>query len=426
MLNFSSPLRVNSRATDTGGITEVRNPSGVSFTVPPGVQSQWIADRLVYFLPAGTYTLSARIGTSASGFEPQLSVYTSNEQTSGFKYLTGLNSTGSNTFTLSAPMYVALYLHATLDTVINEWHTISYDNIQIEQGAVATSFAPFSGETYSVDLPASLYGCGLRWDSGWVERRYATITLQGNENLTSYWLNSAKTEIIVNLAQNAKGPANANSIGNVLCSHAKVMAANKQYSTGGADSVATEPSGQVLLSLAGVTDIATFKRVAAEQYAAGTPIRIAYEVSSPQGAFDVEPQKIEPSSENMNTLIAEFGTVTTDYVASGWKTVSDTEQIEAALGEAQLGIWEAQEAANQVSENLERRVRMDSNGVHVGDSQTTSELLLQSALIHFVINGKRVSTIASDYHRFGDMEIRTPSSVGGIVIQAVQYFDAAA
>lgn len=39
--------------------------------------------------------------------------------------------------------------------------------------------------------------------------------------------------------------------------------------------------------------------------------------------------------------------------------------------------------------------------------------------LYFVIGGSRVSTIAPDYHRFGNMEIRTPS-VGGIVIQAVQ------
>ena len=265
-----------------------------------------------------------------------------------------------------------------------------------------------------------MYGCGLNWTSGYVERRYAAITLRGDENWPSHWLNSAKTELVVNLAQNARAVANNDSVGSVLCSHAKAVSANEQSKKGGADSVSVSKDAQVLLSLAGVTDIDAFKRVVAEQYAKGTPIRIAYEVSSPQGAFDVKGQKIEPSSDNVNTLVAEFGTVTADYVASGWKTVSDTAQIEAALGKAQLGIEEMYEAANQISENLERRVRLDSGGLHVGDSLTKDELLLQSAMIHFIINGQRVSTIAADYYRIRNMEIRTPSSVGGIAIQAVQ------
>lgn len=134
------------------------------------------------------------------------------------------------------------------------------------------------------------------------------------------------------------------------------------------------------------------------------------------------------ASGEANTLftITSSDTVPAGYTASGWDTISDTEEIEAILGKAQLAAESAQSAANAAqiaadanSEKLERRVRIDLEGMHVGDNLSDSELLLQSGEIHFVVGGSRVSTIAPDYHRFGNMEIRTPS-VGGIVIQAAQ------
>ena len=134
------------------------------------------------------------------------------------------------------------------------------------------------------------------------------------------------------------------------------------------------------------------------------------------------------ASGEANTLftITSGDTVPAGYTASGWDTISDTEEIEAILGKAQLAAESAQSAANAAqiaadanAEKLERRVRIDLEGMHVGDNLSDSELLLQSGEIHFVVGGSRVSTIAPDYHRFGNMEIRTPS-VGGIVIQAAQ------
>ena len=134
------------------------------------------------------------------------------------------------------------------------------------------------------------------------------------------------------------------------------------------------------------------------------------------------------ASNEAGTLftITSGDTAPDGYTASGWDTISDTKEIEAILGKAQLAAESAQStakaaqiAADANAEKLERRVRIDLEGMHVGDNLSDSELLLQSGEIHFVVGGSRVSTIAPDYHRFGNMEIRTPS-VGGIVIQAAQ------
>ena len=155
------------------------------------------------------------------------------------------------------------------------------------------------------------------------------------------------------------------------------------------------------------------------QAEAGTPVTVIYRLASERSRTIGRAQPIAPPVGD-STLATDATVNHAVLQCSGWAVVNDTAEMEAALGEAQLDIEEAREAASQATENLERRVRLDSNGLHLGDSQTDNELLMQSALIHFVINGERVSTIASDYHRFGNMEIRTPSSAGGIVIQSVQ------
>lgn len=102
------------------------------------------------------------------------------------------------------------------------------------------------------------------------------------------------------------------------------------------------------------------------------------------------------------------------YMASG----RSIEEIETKLDGAELAVESAQNAANEATEMFERYIRHNAEGLHIGDNQTSDELLLQSAMLHFILDGKPVSTIAPDYHRFGSMEIRTPV-VGGIVIQAV-------
>lgn len=155
------------------------------------------------------------------------------------------------------------------------------------------------------------------------------------------------------------------------------------------------------------------------QAADGRPVTLVYALETPveEPVAHMAPVAPQPGRVNLQTGLRDVGI---EMDMSGWSTINDSAEIEAALGEAGLQAQEALDAANAVAENLERRVRLDPGGLHVGDSQTDNELLMQSALIHFVINGTRVSTIAADYHRFGNMEIRTPSSAGGIVIQAVQ------
>ena len=128
--------------------------------------------------------------------------------------------------------------------------------------------------------------------------------------------------------------------------------------------------------------------------------------------------KIDAARIDVAELFAQSAFVDALYTSKiyGGKSI---EMIVGQVDETDLIADSAKAEANAVARDLERRMRLDAEGLHVGDNQSDSALLLQSGEIHFVIGGNRVSTIAPDYHRFGNMEIRKPS-VGGIVIQAVQ------
>lgn len=81
---------------------------------------------------------------------------------------------------------------------------------------------------------------------------------------------------------------------------------------------------------------------------------------------------------------------------------------------------EAHDALNAI----DTRLMLDENGLHIGQSvdgvPAEHEILINSKTntIDFMFNGTAESSIAKDYHRFGNMEIRVPR-VGGFVFQAV-------
>lgn len=64
--------------------------------------------------------------------------------------------------------------------------------------------------------------------------------------------------------------------------------------------------------------------------------------------------------------------------------------------------------ANQMA----RFARLDADGLHVGDSESTGEVLIDSSTVNVVMNGRKYSQFAADYAQFGDYQMRSNSSGG--------------
>lgn len=77
----------------------------------------------------------------------------------------------------------------------------------------------------------------------------------------------------------------------------------------------------------------------------------------------------------------------------------------------------AELAKNAVSKpEFSRVVRIDLKGLHVGDNLASCEVLIDSASVNVVLNGRVFSSFAANYAQFGDYQMRR-SADGGIVFK---------
>ena len=83
---------------------------------------------------------------------------------------------------------------------------------------------------------------------------------------------------------------------------------------------------------------------------------------------------------------------------------------------AQSSADAAQSTADIVQANLLRVVRVDAEGLHVGDNQTSNEVLIDSESVNIVMLGNKYSRFAANYVQFGNYQLRQ-SVDGGLVFK---------
>jgi len=84
--------------------------------------------------------------------------------------------------------------------------------------------------------------------------------------------------------------------------------------------------------------------------------------------------------------------------------------------EAQVAADSAQATAEAVRTDFKRVVRIDDDGLHVGDNLSNGEVLIDSESVNVVLGGKKYSKFAGSYVQFGNYQLRR-SSDGGLVFK---------
>ena len=106
-------------------------------------------------------------------------------------------------------------------------------------------------------------------------------------------------------------------------------------------------------------------------------------------------------------------------VDTGWELADEAAKLANAAQDA------ADQAKNAAQDALtrpefERVVRIDASGMHVGDNQTASEVLIDSGTVNVVVGGHTYSTFGSGYLQLGgDIRIRRPRG-GGVAFSPVK------
>lgn len=186
-----------------------------------------------------------------------------------------------------------------------------------------TEYTPYRGDTLDLTLPHTIYGGEVDAVTGEGHKTWELVTLDGTER----WMR--QDHATSNYSCSIK-PA-ANSITNCLCS----MLPWKMYaysSNGNEGYFAFESSGERVHFCATETweTVDAWKSYLAAQYAAGTPVQIAYKLAEPIPFTATGAQPL-PALAGVNTVLTDADSVTVTGRADPIKRITDLEDAVASM-----------------------------------------------------------------------------------------------
>ena len=176
-------------------------------------------------------------------------------------------------------------------------------------GDEPTTYTPYTGQTATLTLPSTIYGGTVDAVTGEGVERKAGITFTGNEKFLKY--ESEGMKFFYTTAQEISSEA-----GIQLCSHFKAQIV----------------SGSIVrIFAADVYDTTDeLNAYLAAQYAAGTPVQIAYKLATPTPFTATGAQPI-PALSGVNTVITDADSVTVTGRADPIKRITDLEDAVASM-----------------------------------------------------------------------------------------------
>ena len=196
-------------------------------------------------------------------------------------------------FTLSADVTHVNFTWGATSTLIDP---------QIEENSVATSYEPYQGKTYTVQISRTVYGFRYEWltGKGWIE--WIKYELDGTEDVSDYgsrmflWIDNS----IPYAADRVPGTG--------FCSHgAYDFEGTTNTRSNFAVFVGVDDSTGHYLAFGGLysafDSLDTFKAYLAAQKAAGTPVQIVYKLATPV-EIQLEPHEIN-ALQGVNTLYGD-------------------------------------------------------------------------------------------------------------------------
>lgn len=171
-----------------------------------------------------------------------------------------------------------------------------------------TTYAPYQGDTLALQLPETVYGGSVDAVSGEGAETWKLETLDGNSEVGRYRefedTDTYKGFVVIDAVKGIDISRDA------ICSHFKRgRATSEGYYPN--EFVAHHPAGHLYLrtEIPGVTSVETFKAYLAAQYAAGTPVQIAYKLAEPVPFQATGNGPIMPLEGETNTIMTDADSV---------------------------------------------------------------------------------------------------------------------
>lgn len=285
-------------------------------------------------LPAGQYTMDVRLDVIPGG-EALGAALIKYELADGTeKYFVSIASNETSVTT-------------TFETAIKAITVVNYGNIDgnitgisLVPGAAAGDFERYTGQTATLTLPRTIYGGEVDGATGEGQKTWKLLTLDGTENWETWGVNENNAAVtgFYTYSINDYDP-NGDKL---LCStmpYKNVDVWGGRNEGIGYASALNQGSRYMIYSvktdtLSDASDnasaVASFKSYLATQYAAGTPVQIAYKLATPTPITATGAQPISALS-GVNTVITDADSVTVTGRADPIKRITDLEDAVASM-----------------------------------------------------------------------------------------------
>lgn len=264
-----------------------------------------------FFLPAGTYTICAMSNTRMSVLRTSDRATLAASQVGKFR-----------TFTLAK--------NEVCDCFIVCDGTFSNEVIRpcIVQGVVDTGWTQFHGDIYDLTLPRTIYGGTVDAVTGEGEQKFGLATFDGSEAWTIGGLATDKRDWYYASPKIVDAISGIPKSGNEICSHYPHYDVTNNNTGNGCALV----WGAFRVRWGDIIPENTdaWKSYLAAQYAAGTPVQIAYKLATPTPITATGAQPI-PALSGVNTVLTDADSATVTGRADPIKRITDLEDAVASM-----------------------------------------------------------------------------------------------
>ena len=246
----------------------------------------------------------------------------SEDQTSFFRGPTNLTSFDEYTATQTSLEEIELVLMLQCwrgNTVFNNYKF----QIEVVPGSTApASYSPYTGQTSTLTLPRTIYGGTVDAVTGEGQETWKLLTLDGTE----LWIMGGPVEGNISFfVPNAVTDTPIAKIQTEICTHYKIFNYND-----GTESAFLSSEPYAYINTRSFNSVEELKSYLSAQYAAGTPVQIAYKLATPIPITSTGAQPL-PALPGVNTLMTDADSVTVTGRADPIKRITDLEDAVASM-----------------------------------------------------------------------------------------------
>ena len=199
---------------------------------------------------------------------------------------------------------------------------LKFENVAIVLDGGTESYTPYTGQTATLTLPRTIYGGTVDAVTGEGKETWKLLTLDGTE----FWIMGSAVEGNHSFyVQNAVTDIPIASTSTEVCTHYKILNYND-----GTESAFLSYEPYAYINTKSFNSVEELKAYLAAQYAAGTPVQIAYKLATPTPFTVTGAQPISALS-GVNTLLTDSDNVTVTGRADPIKRITDLEDAVASM-----------------------------------------------------------------------------------------------